>query len=243
MLKIKHIHKSFGEQHVLNGVSFDLEEGKVYTLVGGNGSGKTTLFNIITGFLRPDSGIIEFKNQILNYKSPVTVNKLGITRTFQDLRIIKSISVGENILLALNRNNSTNIFREFKKFSKEDYHKADEIIEQVSLTHEKDSLANEISYGQQKLLTIGCCLANNSEVLLLDEPVAGIDIDNYNKIGSLIEHISKEHNKYILQIEHNLEFIKATSDRIIYLNSGKSHIFEKYSSFINDENVKKYYLN
>ena len=243
MLKIHNIHKSFGEQKVLDGVSFDLEKGKVYTLVGGNGSGKTTLFNIITGFLKADSGTVEYKNQVLNHKSPVEINKLGITRTFQDLRIIKNITVNENILLALRRNHSTSIFKEFKYFNKKDYVKADEIIEQISLTSEKASLADEISYGQQKLLTIGCCLANNSEVLLLDEPIAGIDKDNYIKIKSLLDSIIKEQNKYILQIEHNLEFIKETSNHIIFLNAGKDFVFEDYESFINNENVKSFYLN
>jgi len=243
MLKVINIYKSFGEQKILDGVSFELEKGKVYTLVGGNGSGKTTLFNIITGFLKADSGTIEYKNHVLNRKSPVEINKLGITRTFQDLRIIKNISVRENILLALNRNHSVSIFKEFKYFNKENYEKVDEIIEKVSLTKEKDSLADEISYGQQKLLTIGCCLANDSEVLLLDEPIAGIDKDNYKKIKSLIESISKEHNKYILQIEHNLDFIIETSHHIIFLNAGKDFIFEDYNSFINDENVKSFYLN
>jgi branched-chain amino acid transport system ATP-binding protein len=243
MLKIKDIHKSFGEQHVLNGVSFDLEKGKVYTLVGGNGSGKTTLFNIITGFLRPDSGTIAFENQILNHKSPVEINKLGIARTFQDLRVIRTITVRENILLALNRNHSSSIFNEFINFNKNDYVKADEIINQVSLTYERNSLVDEISYGQQKLLTIGCCLANNSKVLLLDEPIAGIDKDNYQKIRSLIDHISKEHNKFILQVEHNLDFIKESSDYIIFLHAGKNSLFKSYQSFINDEVVKTDYLN
>jgi branched-chain amino acid transport system ATP-binding protein len=243
MLKIKDIYKSFGEQRVLNGVSFDLEKGKVYTLVGGNGSGKTTLFNIITGFLKPDSGIIEFKGKVLNHTSAVEINKLGIARTFQDLRIIRNITVRDNILLALNRNHSSSVFNEFRNFNKKDYLKVDEIIDMFSLTHEKDSLADEISYGQQKLLTIGCCIANKSEVLLLDEPVAGIDKDNYQKIKSLIEHISKEHNKYILQVEHNLEFIRESSDRIIFLDAGKDFVFENYNSFIKDPNVKKSYLN
>ena len=113
----------------------------------------------------------------------------------------------------------------------------------MSLTSEKGSLADEISYGQQKLLTIGCCLANNSEVLLLDEPIAGIDKDNYIKIKSLLDSVIKEQNKYILQIEHNLDFIKETSNQIIFLIAGKDFVFEDYNSFINDENVKSFYLN
>jgi branched-chain amino acid transport system ATP-binding protein len=242
MLEIKNIYKSFGEQKILDGVSFELEKGKVYTLVGNNGSGKTTIFNIITGFLSADSGTVKFKETLLTNKNPVEINKLGITRTFQDLRIIRNITVKENILLALNRNHYTNVFSDFKNFNKQDYIIADEILEKVSLNQDKDFLADEISYGQQKLLTIGCCLANKSEVLLLDEPISGIDKNNYDKIKSLIENLSKEHIKYILQIEHNLEFIKETSDHIIYLVDGKTFVFENYSIFISDENVKTLYL-
>ncbi|NJK85499.1 MAG: ABC transporter ATP-binding protein [Bacteroidales bacterium] len=185
---------------------------------------------------------MDFKGKCLNHKSPVEINKLGITRTFQDMRIIKNISVRDNILLALNRDYSGNIFREFKNFSKQDYLKTDEIIEQVSLVTEKDSLTDEISYGQQKLLTIGCCLANNSEVLLLDEPIAGIDKDNYVKIKNLIESLSDNHSKYILQVEHNLEFIKETSDHIIFLNAGRNMVFGNYHNFLNNESVKTIYL-
>lgn len=243
MLKVQNIQKAFGEQKVLNGVSFELEPGKIYTLVGGNGSGKTTLFNIITGFLKLDKGTIEYRNRIINKKNPVLINKMGIARTFQDLRLITNISVRENILLALNRNHSASIFKEFRNFNKKDYIKADEIIEKVSLLKEKHALADELSYGQQKLLTIGCCLANNSQILLLDEPIAGIDKDNYQKIKSLVEAISKEEKKCVLQIEHNLDFIKETSHQILFLNDGKCLKFDDYSSFLNDNNVKTYYLN
>jgi ABC-type branched-subunit amino acid transport system ATPase component len=243
MLKIRNIYKSFGGQRVLNGVSFELEKGKVYSLVGGNGSGKTTLFNIISGFIQPDSGKIEFNNKEITNKTPYEINNLGVARTFQDLRIVQNITVRDNVLLALRRFESLNIFKEFINFKKSDYEKADSIIEQVSLTSEMNSLADEISYGQQKLLTIGCCLANDSELLLLDEPIAGIDKENYKKMRSLIESLHTKHSKCIIQIEHNLDYIRETSDEIFFLINGSETVFTSYDSFINNREVQEAYIN
>ena len=109
MLKITNIHKSFGEQKVLQGLSMEIEQGKIYTMVGGNGTGKTTLLNLITGFLEPDRGEIWFNNKRLDNHSPVCINSKGITRTFQDLRIINQLTVKENILLSFKNNPGENI--------------------------------------------------------------------------------------------------------------------------------------
>lgn len=110
MLEIKNIYKSFGEQKVLQGLSMSIDKGKIYTLVGGNGTGKTTLFNLITGFLKPDKGEILLNNKRLDKHSPVSINSKGITRTFQDLRIINQLTVKENILLSFKNNPGEKIF-------------------------------------------------------------------------------------------------------------------------------------
>lgn len=242
-LEVKKITKSFGEQKVLNGISFVAKEGHVYTIVGGNGSGKTTLINIISGFLEADSGSIWYEKNNISKKKPFRISKLGISRTFQDLRTIKKLTVEENILLSLKRQNSNNLFSEFIKFKISDYLKAHEIIEQVSLLDVKKSLAQEISFGQQKLLTIGCCIANESNVLLLDEPAAGLDDENTSKIATVIKSLSQKFNKTIIQIEHNQDFIKKTSNEIIFLFNGESYSFNEFNSFINSELVKNNYLN
>ena len=248
MLIIKDLHKSFGEQKVLQGLDMDLEQGKIHTLVGGNGTGKTTLFNLITGFLRPDKGKILLHNKDLNHDSPVTINTRGITRTFQDLRIINQLTVKENILLSFKNNPGEkflNAFLPAKFFQKyySDFSKqADKILEKVHLGEVQNNLAGEISYGQQKLLTIGCCLANDAQLLLLDEPVAGIDKDNYTRIYNLIIKL-KEEGKTILQIEHNHGFVEEMSDIIWFLQGGKANRFESYESFHNNQIVKETYLN
>jgi len=212
MLELKDIHKSFGDVQVLNGVNLRLERGFVYTLRGGNGSGKTTLINIISGFLAPTKGVVEFKGKRIAKFAPYYINRLGIGRTFQDLRLATQMTVYENILLALEKKMFANPDKEQKK-------RADEILEKVSLTEKRNELAGEISYGQQKLLTIGCCIANNADFLLIDEPVAGIDKDNILKITNLIKQLKQE-GKTILQIEHNTNYISATSDQVLHIGKG-----------------------
>jgi len=212
MLELKNIHKSFGDVQVLNGVNLRLERGFVYTLKGGNGSGKTTLINIVSGFLAPTKGVVEFKGKEITKFAPYHINRLGIGRTFQDLRLATQMTVYENILLALEKKMFANPSEEQKK-------RADEILKKVSLTEKRNELAGEISYGQQKLLTIGCCISNNADLLLIDEPVAGIDKDNLLKITSLIKQLKQE-SKTILQIEHNTDYINATSDQVLQMEKG-----------------------
>ena len=248
MLEIKNIYKSFGEQKVLEGLNMSIEQGKIYTMIGGNGTGKTTLFNLITGFLQADKGEIWYNNKRLDKHSPVSINTKGITRTFQDLRIINQLTVKENILLSFKNNPGEKIFNSilptstFKKQYTEFSGKTDQILKKVHLKKVENNLAGEISYGQQKLLTIGCCLANDAQLLLLDEPVAGIDKDNYTRIYNLIIELKNE-GRTILQIEHNHTFVESLSDTIWFLNSGKAFSFENYKSFINEPVVKETYLN
>ncbi len=225
MIELKSIYKSFGKQQVLNGLNLLLEPGKIYSLVGGNGAGKTTLFNVITGFMKLDKGEIKLKDIRIDRLSPITINKMGVTRTFQDLRIITKLSVKENILLSFKGNPGENIFNSilpsglFKKKYMELNERADIILHKIHLKSVENSLAGDISYGQQKLLTFGCCFANDAQLLLLDEPVAGIDNDNYNRIVNLVMGIKAE-GRTVFQIEHNREYINQVSDHIFHLHDG-----------------------
>jgi len=212
MLELNNIHKSFGDVRVLNGVNLHLECGFIYSLKGGNGSGKTTLINIISGFLKPEKGSIELKGKRIVRFSPFRLNRMGIGRTFQDLRLATQMTVYENILLALEE-------KMFAYPNKEQRKRVDDILEMVSLSEKRNELAGEISYGQQKLLTIGCCIANDADLLLIDEPVAGIDKDNRIKIIQLVNQL-KQKGKTILQIEHHPEYIAETSDYVLQMEKG-----------------------
>lgn len=209
ILEVKNINKSFGERKLFENLSLSLEKGKIYTLMGANGSGKTTLFNILTGFINVDSGRVMFNNITLTSKSPKEINKLGISRTFQDLRVIHGLSVKENVLMVMEK-------KLFHVATFEEFNKVDEILQNVSLLDHASYLASDLSYGQQKLLTLGCCLANDPKLLLLDEPIAGIDEKNKIIIKGIIQKL-KNNGITILQIEHDLEYIAETSDLIFQL--------------------------
>lgn len=209
ILEVENISKSFGERKLFENLSLSLEKGKIYTLMGANGSGKTTLFNILTGFINVDSGRIIFNNVALTSKSPKEINKLGISRTFQDLRVIHGLSVKENVLMVMEK-------KMFHVATFEEFNKVDEILQNVSLLDHASYLAGDLSYGQQKLLTLGCCLANDPKLLLLDEPIAGIDEKNKIIIKGIIQKL-KNNGITILQIEHDLEYIAETSDLIFQL--------------------------
>lgn len=247
MLELVNIHKAFGENHVLSGTNLYFTKGNIYTIVGGNGSGKSTIFNIITGFLKPDSGDIYYNSKRISNTSPIIINHLGITRTFQDVRLISDLTVLDNILLSFKNNPGENILNAIlpSQFFKTQYKnlikEAEMIIEKIHLIDYKSNLAQELSFGQQKLLSIGCCVANGADVMLLDEPVSGIDEENYLRIFNIIIELKKE-NKTIIQIEHNHKFIKNLSDGIYFLYNGKSDYFDNYDTFINNEIVKKTYL-
>lgn len=247
MLKIRNLHRSFGDRKVISGLDLDLEPEKIYSLMGANGAGKTTLFNILTGFLKAEDGSILYKDNSIYNISPVKINHLGITRTFQDLRLIKELTVKENILLAFKGNKGENIFQAMLPISSlKDQNtaldmKAEEIIDHVFLSDEMDSKAADLSYGQQKLLTLGCCLANDAELLFLDEPVAGINQEYRGKIVQILSNL-RDNGKTILLIEHHAEFIEAVSDNIYFMIKGKIKAYKTYKELKNDNEVREAYL-
>lgn len=247
MLKIINIHTAFGDREILSGLNLELESGEIYSLMGSNGAGKTTLFNILTGFLRADNGKIYFKEKNISHCTPVKINHLGITRTFQNLRLIEGLTVKENILLSFKGNKGENIFNAMlpgvllKEYCNSFNEKAQKIIEQIFLNDVAKNKAGEISYGQQKLLTLGCCLANDAELFLLDEPVAGINPDYREKIAMLLKNI-KANGKTILLIEHNADFVNVVSDKIFFLSNGTITHFESYEKLRNDSIVQEAYL-
>ncbi|MBI5325611.1 MAG: ATP-binding cassette domain-containing protein [Ignavibacteriae bacterium] len=236
MLFLKNLHLAYEKKNLLNGVNIELKRNTVTSLLGPNGAGKTSLFNIISGFIKPDQGRISFNNINLLKLSPSEIAKCGITRTFQDLRIIKELTVKENIVLSFKNNPEENIFRAIipkfinRNFDKKFEIKAKKILEQVNLSDVENKLAGKISYGQQKLLTLGCAIANEPELILLDEPVAGINIIFQEQIKKIVDSL-KQAGMSILLIDHNAEFIDSVSDEILFLNEGNITKFQNYLEF------------
>lgn len=248
MLELKNITHSFSaSKKILDNVSLELEKGKIYALMGANGSGKTTLFNIITGFIKPQSGDIFLKSSKINGLLPHKINRLGIGRTFQDLRLISKLSVKENVILAMNGNPTQNWYRAAlpKSFYKSELdsldEKAEEIIAECFLPDVRHNLAGEISYGQQKLLNLACCIANDAELFLLDEPVAGINPKYREQILELLKRL-KAQEKTIFLIEHNTEFLQQIADRIFFLKNGALKVYDTFVHLREDKEVLDAYL-
>lgn len=222
---------SFPGKQVLDAVDFSLRAGTITCLLGGNGAGKTTLFNLITGFLHPESGKLQFGTTELFGRRPFHISRLGVARTFQDLRLIGKLSVRDNILLALPKHPGERLGRALLPpgFHRErdaaDLRKADTLLEEFFLAQVADQAASEISYGQQKLLTLTCCAAMDASLLLLDEPVAGISPEFRERIAERLARF-KAAGKTILLIEHQPDFLERTGDAFLFLQDGKLHSFD-----------------
>jgi ABC-type branched-subunit amino acid transport system ATPase component len=246
-IEIKKITKNFSDNQVLKNVSFSLKQGNIYTLIGGNGTGKTTLFNIISGFTKINSGASFFKKKDITNKSPLYINRLGVSRTFQDLRLIEELSVFENIKLAIkNKKDEHFPYALFPKAWLKEYHKKIEkevsnLLEKMYLNDVQYHLAKNISYGQQKLLTLACCIANSSDLLLLDEPIAGVNEQYQQQILDILLELKKQ-GKTIFLIEHQPEFIKKMNSTILFLSDGRIQLFDSYTQFSHNEYVQKTYL-
>ena len=248
IIELKHLTFGFSpEKQILKELFLSLEEQTIYALMGGNGAGKTTLFNLITGFIKPQSGEILFRGKNLTYQQPYTINRQGIGRTFQDLRLITKLKVKENIILAMQHNPTDNWLyamlpeQYYCNSNKLLAQQADDIIEEYYLNDVKNSLAGEISYGQQKLLTLACCVANGAKLLLLDEAVAGIQPEYRLKIARLIRTL-RERGKTILLIEHNTDFIADVADTIFFLREGTLSTFETMDALREDKQVMAAYI-
>jgi ABC-type branched-subunit amino acid transport system ATPase component len=248
ILQLQHITFGFTpDKQIFNDLSFSLEEQMIYALMGSNGAGKTTLFNIITGFIKPQNGEIHFGEKNITNQQPYKINRQGIGRTFQDLRLITKLTVKENIILAMKNNPSDKWYNALTNFKEDvvwdiiEARRPEKILKQFFLSDVENSLAAEISYGQQKLLSLACCVANGASLLLIDEAVAGIQPDYRNKIAIIVKQL-KEQGKTILFIEHNTDFITDVAENIFFLHEGKILTFENMETLRNDKQVLNAYI-
>ena len=247
ILTIRNIKKSFGEHVVLRDVSFNVSDGSISVLMGTNGSGKTTLFNIISGFTRQGAGDILLDNESINKLKPYQRKRRGIGRTFQDMRLIGDLSVKENVLLAFPEQEGEKWWKVLlpnKKVRQEQNRnskKADQLLKDCFIDDIIESKANEISYGQQKLLNLACCMASDASVLLLDEPAAGVNPVFREKLAALVNKL-KEQGKALLIIEHNSDFIEDVADEILFLHNGVVQQYSSYQEFRESPEVLNAYV-
>ena len=246
-LTVDHIAKKYGDHLVLKDISFEVSGGTVAVLMGTNGSGKTTLFNIISGFVAQDAGKVGLNGVSIDNFKPFRRKRAGIGRTFQDMRLIGDLTVKENVLLAFPDQQGEKWWKALlpskivRQELMENARLAGGLLSDCFIDDISSSKANEISYGQQKLLNLACCMASGASVLLLDEPVAGVNPVFREKLAAIVKSL-KEQGKALLVIEHNVDFIEAVADEILFLHDGTIRRFGSYQEFKESPEVLNAYV-
>ncbi len=246
LLEIKNLDKSFDGIKAVDNCNFGVEENKIVALIGPNGAGKTTVFNLITGLIKANKGHIHFKGEPIDDLLPYQIAQEGIARTFQLIRLFPKLSVMDNLLLAKHKE-ADNLFTTLFKFrfikheEKTNKERCLEFLKIVGLEDKKDHLAKNLSYGQQKLLEIARALATESGLLLLDEPVAGVNPVMREKIKDCILKLKKE-GKTILFIEHDMKFVMGLADKVIVMDGGQEIAIGTPKQIQNNPKVLEAYL-
>jgi neutral amino acid transport system ATP-binding protein len=227
LLRVTDVVKRFGGLTAVDGATFEVDDGSITALIGPNGAGKTTLFNVVTGFLRPDTGSVRLGDERLDGRPPHAVNRRGLVRTFQTPKALRRMSVLENVLVAAPRQPGEQLWRLIatpaagKRREHELEQRAHEVLRLVGLDRLAHDYAGTLSGGQRKLLEFARALMTEPRLVLLDEPMAGV---NRTLAVQLLDHIrslNEEQGMTFLLIDHDLEVVMSISDRVIVMSSGR----------------------
>ncbi len=219
-LSIRHLSKSFGGVRAVNDVSFEIRRGEFLALIGPNGAGKSTCFNMINGQLPPDAGEIWFEGNKLNGRKPRDIWRLGIGRTFQVAATFNSMTVVENVQMAL-LSHADQIYRLWQPARALHRERALELLAQVGMQDAADRPSRELAYGDVKRVELAIALANDPRLLLMDEPTAGMAPKERNDLIALVKRLVIERGISVLFTEHSMDVVFAFADRIIVLARGK----------------------
>lgn len=246
-LEISGLSKRFQGINALTDFSCQLRDNEILGLIGPNGAGKTTLFNIVSGFIDPEAGkVLKNGNDITGFP-PHQIARAGISRTFQNLRLIRQVSVLENVQLSFQDQAGENLYNVCCRLKKTRQEEATNqeialaILDKAGLIDKTSDSAENLSYGQQKLLSLACCLASKAEVLLLDEPVAGIAPEMIDKVLNMICELPSK-GKSVILIEHNIEAITQVCHRAIFMDGGSKVCEGTPQEVRNDPRVIEAYL-
>lgn len=248
VLAVENVGKSFGGLQALDGVSFEVERHSITGLIGPNGSGKSTIFNCITGFLTASSGIVRMNDGRIEGREPYAIARGGIARTFQTTRMPTRMTVLETLLVAAPGNRNEHWLdallrrRAIRNQKRKNVERAREILKMVGIAHVESEYASQISGGQQRLLSIGCVLFRDPEIIMLDEPAAGVNPSLVRDLMTLIKRLRDEFGKTFVIVEHDMNFISRICDKVIVLDAGVK-IAEGVPDLIrSDERVLEVYL-
>jgi branched-chain amino acid transport system ATP-binding protein len=221
VLKVTDLKKAYGAIQAVGGVSFEVRPGEIFGVIGPNGSGKTTLFNSMLGQITPDTGKIELNGQDVTQFGPLELNRRGVGRTFQTLQVFGKMTVRDNLIVAAQEHQGTMFSRMFAPSDSDLGAKADALIDQFHIKHVADKKAGELSYGQQKLVDIAMAFMSEPDLVLLDEPCAGVNPSLVGGISTLLKNLNKTRKGSFVVIEHNMDFVMDLCHRIMVMVEGK----------------------
>ena len=250
LLEVKNLGISFGGLRAVDNFNLEIEQGQLYGLIGPNGAGKTTVFNMLTGVYKPTDGRIHLDGEDITGKTNIEINKSGIARTFQNIRLFSGLTVLDNVKVGLHNQKEytysalTGILRlpKFRKAEREMDAHALEILKVFELDQEAGYLASNLPYGKQRKLEIARALATNPKLLLLDEPAAGMNPQETLELSQFIKEIRDKHKLTVFLVEHHMDLVMNISDYIYVIDFGKL-ISEGVPSVVqNDQKVIDAYL-
>lgn len=248
LLEVKNLSISFGGLRAVDNFNLKIEEGELYGLIGPNGAGKTTVFNLLTGVYKPTEGTILLDGKNITGKKTIEINREGIARTFQNIRLFKELSVLDNVKVGLHNHYKyhtlTGILRlpGYFKTEKKMNEKAMELLKVFDLDNEADYLASNLPYGKQRKLEIARALATEPKLLLLDEPAAGMNPNETKELMETIHFVRDEFKMTILLIEHDMKLVSGICEKLTVLNFGSVLAQGETAGVLNDPEVVKAYL-
>lgn len=248
MLEVNHLSIQFGGLRAVDSFHLNIEKGELYGLIGPNGAGKTTVFNLLTGVYKPTEGIIRLDGQDITGKSTIEINKAGIARTFQNIRLFKDMPVLDNVKAGLHNHYQysvlTGVLRlpKYFKVEKEMNEKAMEILKVFDLDKEANLLAGNLPYGKQRKLEIARALATEPKLLLLDEPAAGMNPNETLELMDTIRFVQEHFHMTTLLIEHDMKLVGGICEKLTVLNFGQVLTQGETSEVLNNPQVITAYL-
>jgi branched-chain amino acid transport system ATP-binding protein len=226
LLKVTELKKSYGAIQAVGGVSFEVMPGEIFGVIGPNGSGKTTLFNSMLGQITPDAGRIELNGQDVTRLGPLALSRRGVGRTFQTLQVFGKMTVRDNLIVAAQEHRGTMFSRMFAPGDSGLGDKADALIDQFRIGHVAHLKAGTLSYGQQKLVDIAMAFMSEPDLVLLDEPCAGVNPSLVGGISSLLKQLNRNRgaaakSSSFVVIEHNMDFVMDLCHRVMVMVEGR----------------------
>ena len=248
LLNVEDLSMRFGGLLAVDNVDFDVRSQEVFAIIGPNGAGKTTVFNCVSGFYAPAAGAIELAGMPIEGLPSHAISNQGLARTFQNIRLFKSLTVIENLMVAQHRYLKTNLLSgllntsAYRQAEQKALQRAQEWLERLGLLNLAQRPAGSLAYGQQRLLEIGRCMITQPRLLLLDEPAAGLNPQETQSLAELIIALRQSYQLAVLLIEHDMSLVMQISERILVMEQGKPLMTGTPDQVRQDERVIKAYL-